>query len=852
MTTLTPERWQRLQEVLDAHDELPPGQRRGFLESLGAGDPALRREVEGLLSNDDGLDRFLETPLFPICSANLDDALLVPRIGPYRLQRELGEGGMGTVYLALQEEPFQRRVALKLIQPRMYSRATVERFERERQILARIRHPNIAQLFDGGTTADGRPWFAMEYVEGEPIHDWCDARRLPTRARLELFLQVCSAVRLAHQKLRVVHRDLKPGNILVTAEGVPKLLDFGIAKPLDAELHLPGASVAAELAASVWTPHYSSPEQLAGQPLTTATDIYSLGVLLYRLLTGRLPLRLDSAEPEAVRRAIGEQRPEKPSVAVQRRERRTEDGVAVELTPRAVSRARDGTPGRLRRRLAGDLDAIVLKALAKDPDRRYASVDQLVDDLDRHLGDRPVAARAATFLYRAAKFGRRHRLRLAIAAVFVVLGCGLIVAQAREIRQVRRVSTSLVSLLKALQPATPDQRVELAAALDEAARIVHDPMFADHPLDQAVLMDALGRAYQGLARYEEAEALLDGALTIRRRTLGEADPLVAESLNNFALLYQLMGRAEEAEAQLRRSLQIRYGTRDPDVGELSNSINNLAIVLHDRGYFAEAEALFRRVLAMRVGLLGDDHPDVIRVRGNLAAVLAQQGDHQAAEELYRRNLEARLRLYGPQHRDVATSRNQLATALFALGELAAAEAEVREALRIRREIYGPQHPNAALVLNNLAMILQARNALGEAAAAFREARAIFGAQLGDEHLHTAVATRNLAAVLAARGDVQAAEELAAQALETMRTIMAPGSWRVADAESVYGGCLTLQGRYAEAEEILGRSFEIIRQALGDGAPHTRDAAGRLVDLYTRWGRPEKSEAYRRIADGPRT
>jgi serine/threonine-protein kinase len=848
MTTLTRERWQRLQEVLDAHDELPPGQRRGFLESLDAGDPDLRRQVEGLLSNDDGLDRFLETPLFPICSANLDDALLVPRIGPYRLQRELGEGGMGTVYLALQEEPFQRRVALKLIQPRMYSRATVERFERERQILARIRHPNIAQLFDGGTTADGRPWFAMEYVEGEPIHDWCDERRLPTRARLELFLQVCSAVRLAHQKLRVVHRDLKPGNILVTAEGVPKLLDFGIAKPLDAELHLPGASVAAELAASVWTPHYSSPEQLAGQPLTTATDIYSLGVLLYRLLTGRLPLRLDSAEPEAVRRAIGEQRPEKPSVAVQRRERRTEDGVAVELTPRAVSRARDGTPGRLRRRLVGDLDAIVLKALAKDPDRRYASVDQLVDDLDRHLGDRPVAARAATFLYRAAKFGRRHRLRLAIAAVFVVLGCGLIVAQAREIRQVRRVSTSLVSLLKALQPATPDQRVELAAALDEAARIVHDPMFADHPLDQAVLMDALGRAYQGLARYEEAEALLDGALTIRRRTLGEADPLVAESLNNFALLYQLMGRAEEAEAQLRRSLQIRYGTRDPDVGELSNSINNLAIVLHDRGYFAEAEALFRRVLAMRVGLLGDDHPDVIRVRGNLAAVLAQQGDHQAAEELYRRNLEARLRLHGPDHADVAASRLQLATVLYARGGFDESESLGREALRVWRGVHGPEHRNVAVALNHLGMVLQARGELAAAESAFRDALAIFRLRLGDDHLYVAVTRRNLAAALTAKGDAETAAPLAAQALASLRAIMAPSSWRVADAESVHGACLAAQGRFAEAEEILLRTHAAIREGLGEHATYSHDAARRLAVLYQAWGRPEKAAAWQEKAE----
>lgn len=491
----------------------------------------------------------------------------------------------------------------------------------------------------------------------------------------------------------------------------------------------------------------------------------------------------------------------------------------------------------------------MLKALAREPESRYSSVEQLAGDIRRYLGGLPVLAREPTFVYRAGKFVRRYRLRLAVAAVLVGLACGLILAQAREIAQVRRISTSLVDLVKALQPATPDQKVEIEAALEEAARIVNDRMFANHPLDQALLMEALGWTYTSLGRYDEARPLLENVLEIRRRVLGKDHLLVAESLSNLALLDQLMGDLARAEARLRESLQIHSQSSEPDAGELSKAISNLAIVLHDQGRYGEAEAFLRRVLDMR-GLLGDDHPDVVRARSNLASALVKQGAYAEAEPLYRRNLEVRLRQHGPDHADVAASRNQLATALYYQGKLDAAEAEAREALRIRRAVYGPRHQKVAGVLNNLGTICQAGGALDGAETAYREALAIFREKLGDDHKNVALTRKNLAAVLSARGDPEAAAVLAKQALTTLREAMAPGSWRIADAESVYGGSLAGQGHFTQAEELLVPSFEIILEALGGRAPYSQDAARRLVGLYEAWGKPEKAEAVRRLVELP--
>ncbi len=430
---MTPERWERIKKVFEAALERPPDQRAAFLAEVCAGDDHLRTELESLLSSYEEAGSFIEMPALAAAAESLGEEPGAfearQRIGPYKLIREIGHGGMGEVYLAVRaDEQFQKRVALKLIRHGMNNRDILRRFRQERQILASLDHPNISRLLDGGTSEDGLPYFVMEYIEGLPITDYCDHHKLNTTERLKLFRQVAAAVEYAHQNL-VVHRDLKPSNMLVTAEGVVKLLDFGIAKLLNPELS--GQTIEPTATAlRLMTPEYASPEQVRGESITTASDVYSLGVVLYELLTGHRPFRLKSRAPHEILQIVCEEEPVRPSTAVTRVEVETgSDGtVRATLTPESVSRTREGQPEKLRRRLKGDLDNIVLMALRKEPQRRYTTVNQLSEELRRHLEGEPVAARQSTFGYRAAKLIKRNKIAVTAAALISLTLLGGIVA----------------------------------------------------------------------------------------------------------------------------------------------------------------------------------------------------------------------------------------------------------------------------------------------------------------------------------------------------------------------------------------------------------------------------------------
>ena len=826
--------------------------------------------------------------------------------GSYRILNEVGHGGMGAVYLAVRDDDeFKKRVAIKLLRRGMATDDLVRRFRNERQILASIDHPNVAKLLDGGTTAEGLPYFLMEYVEGEPIDRYCDRHGLSVGERLELFRTVCAAVHFAHQNL-VVHRDLKPGNILVTADGVVKLLDFGIAKLLRPELYADRGE-ATRLEERLLTPDYASPEQARGETITTASDVYSLGVLLYELLTGHLPYRLSGLSLHEVTRVIGEVDPRKPSTVIGEVEERTRaDGTTAKLTPESVSRTREGRPDKLRRRLVGDLDAIVMKAMRKEPQRRYASAEQLSEDVRRHLEGHPVGARKGTLSYNATKFVRRHRVGVAMAAaaVFSLVAFSAVLAvqssrlarardrAEREAAKAQAVSTFLQETLSSADPYEGQGRAVTVVEVLNAASDRLGRSFADQPETAAAIRHTIGRTYARLGRGEEAERLLREALRMRQGVLGPEHPDVAASASELAVVLMERGQYEAAEqrsrealamrrrllgnesvevaaslvnlgeilfkqshydaaeAQLRESLAIRRQRLGGQSVEVAESLNDLAMVLEHRGDIAGAEPLYREALAIRRAILGEAHPVVGTARGNLAGLLETKGDYDSAEGLYREALAVAREAFGETDPRVGTALNNLGACLSTRGRLDEAAALYRQSLAIMRKALGDEHPDVASTLNNLALVLHRKGDLGAAEPLYREALGLYRRSLGNEHENVAIGLFNLAGLTQQQGRLDKAESLYLEALAMERRLFGAQHPVLSATLSRYGGCLTEMKRYPEAEEKLLEAYGIAKALLGEQHPRTKQTAARLAHLYEAWGKPDKAAEYEALSAKP--
>lgn len=822
--------------------------RTAFLDAACQGDDELRREVESLLETEAEVGDFIETPVFRI-HGDTEPLALGQRVGAYRIVRELGRGGMGSVYLAERaDEEFDQQVALKVVRRGMDTDEIVRRFRGERQILAHLAHPNIARLFDGGTTEDGRPYFAMEHVEGQPIHEYCDDRKLSVRERLELFRRVCSAVHFAHQNL-IVHRDLKPGNILVTADGVPKLLDFGIAKLLD-----PGQEAFALTRVGVrpMTPEYASPEQVRGESITTASDVYSLGVLLYVLLTGHPPYRPVRRDPESFAREICEKDPLRPSSVIDRAgEARRSDGTAVELTPESVSQVREGEPRLLKKRLAGDLDNIVLMAMSKDPQRRYASVDQLSNDIERHLAGWPVLARKDTVAYRARKFVSRHKGGVSLAALFLLLivgsGIAVTILWQRAVREEQRAKAVSGFLEDIFAGANPDESkgktITAQELLDEGAKGI-DQSLVDQPGLRGDLKETMGRMYRKAGFYEQALPLLEEAVDLRRQEYGNGDLRVASPLINLSNVLRELGENERAEPLIEEALRIQESHGATESLDYASGLTNLGALLKDRGELDEAEKFLLKGLAIKRMLPDVELADIGVSLNNLGSLYQTRGDLAKAKQYCEEALEIRRKLsQGQPTTGLATSLNNLGSILQDLGDLAGAEAYYRETLEMRRKLYGERDPRVAVSLSNLGTVRQLRGDAAEAERHFREALSIADEKLAKDHRSRAIYLRNLASALVALEKPAEGEPLALEALRIFRADN-PNSWRVPDADSVLGSCLAAQGRFEEAEPLLTGSYLALSKEEGDGAQKVPEALQRLIDLYTAWGKPEKAAAYR--------
>ncbi|MFB0553676.1 MAG: tetratricopeptide repeat protein [Phycisphaerae bacterium] len=776
-------------------------------------------------------------------SANLSAP---PKVEGYEILRILGEGGMGVVYLARQKVPVQRLVALKIVKPGMDSARVITRFEAERQALALLDHPNIAQVYDAGTTKDGHPYFSMEYVSGPPITEYCDKQRLSIEERLELFIQVCEGVQHAHQK-GIIHRDIKPSNVLVYTEDnkpLPKIIDFGVAKALTAPLT--EQTFFTEQGQLLGTPEYMSPEQaeMTRQDIDIRSDIYSLGVLLYVLLTGALPFdrkTLERAGFAEILRTIREQDPPRPSTRL--------SSLGVEA--KHVAESRRTQVGALTRRLHKELEWIPLKAMRKERSHRYESAAQFARDIQSYLKGEPLIAGPESRIYRVRKFVRRNRaLVTGTFIVFVVLIAGLmgiavfaVKAEQRrtEAERQARVAQAVADflnkdLLASVDPARARGRdVTVREVLDVASRRI-EGRFNDDPLVEASVRNTLGKTYNGLGLYKEAEEHLERALDIRLNRLGRDCRDTLDVMNNLALLYKDQGRYEEADRLFNILIETGIRILGEDDRATLNFMNNRALLYMRIGRYAEAEKLLAKSLDIKYRTLGEGHPDTLNTMNNLALVYKAHNQYDEAERLLEKALRIKRRVLGNEHPDTLRTMTNLAALWRTLGQYERAEALLSEVLKIDRRVLGKEHPDTLTAINALARVFLDKGDYQGAEQLYLKVLEIRKRVLGEEHPETLHTTAKLATVWSRLGQYGRAEALLIDVVEKDQRILGEDNPETLAAMIalawVYGG----QSQYRKAEQLFVKVLEIRKHVLGNEHADTLGAMNNLAMLYNNQGR----------------
>jgi len=776
----------------------------------------------------------------------------------YKLLEELGSGGMGVVYKAEQTKPIKRSVALKIIKLGMDTKQVVARFETERQALAVMDHPNIAKVFDGGTTETGRPYFVMEFIRGIPITEYCDKHKLTTRERLELFIQVCQAVQHAHQK-GVIHRDLKPSNILVVVQEdqlIPKIIDFGIAKAT--EHRLTERTLFTEQGQLIGTPEYMSPEQaeMSGLDVDTRTDIYSLGVILYELLVGVLPFdpkTLREAGFGEILRIIRETDPPKVSTRLS----------GLGDTNTSIAKQRRTDVAALHKQLKGDLDWITMKAMEKDRTRRYPTASDLAVDLTRHLNEEPIAARPPSNIYTISKFIRRHKIGVTAAALVIMAiligGIATIIGFVRATRAERlakqeaettkQVSDFLVDLFNVSDPSEArGNTITAREILDKGAERINQEL-KNQPGIQSTLLDTIGRVYFSLGLFDRALPLLESALEIRRETLGDEHLNVAESLNDLGIVLVAKGEYGRAEPLFQEALSLRRKSLGDIHVDVAVSLNCLGEVHYWRGDYSSAEPLFREALDIRRQCLGNESLELAASMNDLAMTLKQMGKYKEAEPLYRDSLAIRRKLLGEEHPSVAQSLNNLGMFLYQMFRNQENDGEeagqlLLQALELNRRLMGEEHPEVSTSLNNLAMLLRDKGEYDQAEAMFRRVMELDRKSLGNEHPYVAGGMRNLAVLLMKKSDYKNAASLLNDAFEIQHKTFPENHWQIATTKLLLGVCSKETKEYKKAESLMITAYSIINSRFGVDHPRTQVALNSIVNLYESWGKPDKAEEYR--------
>ncbi len=866
------ERWARIQRLFHEALEQPPSKRQDFLAAALPGEPSLRDEVARMLKADADHSTALDGELAEVAARvfQVDTAELpLTDFGPYRITKLLGEGGMGVVYLARRED-LGSVAAIKILRDAWLSPARRERFATEQRTLAQLHHPSIAQLHDADTLPDGTPWFVMEYVEGAPLTEYCRTQATSIEGRLELFRAVCEAVQYAHGHA-VIHRDLKPSNILVTAKGVVKLLDFGIAKQLE---DIEGTVDQTRTGLRMMTPAYAAPEQILGDRVGIRSDVYSLGVILYELLTGQPPYDLANRTLVEAMSIVVEQDPDRLWAVVRR--------PAPAGVVRPQGRSRGNTSW-------SDLDVLCLTAMHKEPARRYPTVEALIRDIDHYLGGEPLEARPDSMRYRLGKFVRRHRGAVLAAAGVALLLVGTVVfytarlARARnlavaESARTQRIQQYLVALFQGGDEAVgPADSLRVVTLVDRGVAEARD-LDAD-PVVQAELYLTLGTISRQLGNLPRADSLLTLSLERRRTRRGPGDPSVAEALVALGELRGEQARYEEGEALIREGLALDRRALPADHPATRRALSALGQVLQDRGAYDEAivvqaelvgmagtgdspelagsmsqlasthfyaghydtaDSLNTQVLAMSRRLYGDHHPMVAEDLINLGATQLERGDYTAAEGYDRQALEITRAWYGEDHPKTAAGLTLLARALVYQKRNEEADSLLQAALAIRERVYGPMHPVVASTINELGNIAVGEDRYAEAIAYFSRMVEIYRSAYAGRHYLIGIALSNKASAYTGNRQYAEAEPLFREAIAMYELTLPPEHTTTAIAHIKLGRALLRQRRFAEAAPETLAGYEVIKPTAAPGNGFLRAARIDLAAIYDTLGQPDKA------------
>jgi eukaryotic-like serine/threonine-protein kinase len=843
--------WEKIKLLFRKVVELPPEERDALLNEECKDNPGLKKEVEALIEAAGKAENYWEVP--PLDSVNFTedgnsadyfDGIV---IGKYKVEKKIGEGGMAVVYSAVRiDNQFNRRVAIKFIKRGMDTNEIIRRFRVEQQTLAGLDHPYIAKIIDGGTTEERLQYFVMEYIDGIPITNYCDQNKFTLDQRLDLFIKVCSAVNYAHQNL-IVHRDLKPNNILITSDGNPKLLDFGIAKLLAKDQSI-NTFPQTEDGTRFMTVEYASPEQVTGGKITTSSDVYSLGVLLYELLTGHLPYRLKNKFPQEVEKIITSVNPEKPSTIITKSKKvLTDDGNVNESSADEISKLRGSNVEKLKRRLSGDMDNIILMALRKDPERRYISVQHLSEDLKRYSEGRPVTANRDSLFYRSNKFIKRHKIGVTATILFLLLALSsviIIIYQAGITKKERdkatleasrkdQINNFLNEMLFSSDPLVAGKNLKLADVLNEASKKITTEL-KGQPQIEAEVRSTIGQTYENLGMYDDAIYQLGRSLQLMDSLFGENNKETAIGYNYLAMAYDYKGNLDTAKYLYKKSIKLLRQLNDkPKLEEALNDYGTLQLDLYDLN---GAKKTFEEALKLSLKVFGKESRETAVDINNLAFVLDDQSDLDSAKLYYNEAIIIDTKLFGDTSVDLANNLNNLAFVYREKGNYNTAESLFISAYNIRKKILGDDHPDVAVNKLNVGSSYYYLKDYSKAEQLINEAINTWKGKVNNDHYYFANAYAWLGKIQNAEGRYKTAYSNLTKSLQIRKKIYDDKNSLIVSTKTEMGRSLLGQNKFSDAEKILLDDYNQIKDIKDFDVEIKKNLLSTLADLYTKWGK----------------